>query len=324
MKIKYENSYSIDSNSLIWLYAKLQECQTSQNQVLKKMAFVGNLIFKRIAFSLVAHNIQMIVKANLKGRQFRARSTNSQFHSIYFQNHRKCYEEDVFGAIEAFLPERGTMLDIGSNWGHHTFDAAIRKNANVFAFEPNSDVFDDLSRIVVDLNLEQRVVPYNFGLGSEKGDLIHFQGNFESGVGSVDDTFVSQRSMKQHWSVRLIDKLTFKKNIVQTVKIEILDDLFDSKTKVDFIKLDCEGFELSALKGAAALIERDNPVIVFELHTDESCTNYSDFSHFFEALGYQLFEISADVDAGNWDIGAVNALVPNTQYNLLAKCRSKN
>lgn len=324
MKIKYENPYSIDSNSLIWFYTKLQECQQSKNQVVRKMAYFGNLIFKRIAFSLVANNIHMIVKANYKGRQFRARSTNSQFHSIYFHNFRKCYEQDVYGAIEVFLPEGGTMLDIGSNWGHHTFDAAIRKNANVFAFEPNIDVFNDISRILVDLNLEQRVIPFNFGLGKEKTDLTHFQGNFESGVGSVDDAFVSQRLLEQHWLDRLFDKLTLKKHIAQTVKIKVLDDFFDSQTTVDFIKVDCEGFELNALRGAVALLERDKPVVVFELHTDAKCANYSDFSHFFESLGYELFEIITDVNFGNWDIGAIDTLIPKTQYNLLAKCRSKN
>lgn len=323
MKIKYENLYSIESNSLIWVYTKLQDLQQSKNQVVRRMAFVGNLIFRRIAFSLVANNIQMMVKANLKGRQFRARSTNSQFHSIYFHNFQKCYEQDVYGAIEVYLPERGTMLDIGSNWGHHTFVAAIRKNAKVFAFEPNRDVFNDLSRIVVDLNLEQRVIPYNFGVGSHNGELTLLQGNFESGLGSVDDAFVSQQFLKQHWSVRLFDKLTFKKNIVQTVKIKVLDNLFDSQTMVDFIKIDCEGSELSALKGAVALLKRDKPVVVFELHTDSNCANYSDFSHFFETLGYQLYEITTDVDAGNLDIGALNTLVPNTQYNLLAKFESK-
>ena len=208
MKIKYENPYSIESNSLIWLYNRLNKYQQSQNTVVRKMAFVGNLIFKRIAFSLVTNDIQMIVNANLKGRQFRARSTNSQFHSIYFHNYLKCYEPDVYGAIEAFLPEKGTMLDIGSNWGHHTFDAVIRKNANVFAFEPNINVFNDLSRIVADLNLEQRVFPHNFGLGNEKGDLVLHQGHFESGGGSVDDAFVSQ-FQKQHCAIRLFDKLTF-------------------------------------------------------------------------------------------------------------------
>tara|TARA_B110001450_G_scaffold91259_1_gene86590 strand:- start:155 stop:1132 length:978 start_codon:yes stop_codon:yes gene_type:complete len=322
MKITYENPYTINANALIFIYIKLNKYQRSSNQFVRKIAFVGNLIFKRFALALVVNNKQMLVKASINGMQFTARSTNSQFHSIYFDDVRNCYEPDVYGAIEEFLPEGGTMLDVGSNWGHHTFDAAVRKNANVFAFEPNVDVFNDLSRIVSGLNLEQRVVPYNVGLGYENGVLTHTQVGFESGVGSVDDAFLSHRVINQHWLVRLFDKLTLKKNIVQTAKIKVLDDFFDSKTVISFIKLDCEGSELSALKGAPILLERDKPVVVFELHTNKNSSNYTDFFEFFEPLGYELFEINTDVDAGNWDIKAVDTLVPNTHYNLLAKCRS--
>ena len=232
MKIKYENPYSINANTLIFLYTKLNKYQRNPNQFVRKIAFIGMLIFKRFAFSLVANNKQMLVKASLNGLQFRARSTNSQFHSIYFDDVRNCYEPDVYGAIEKFLPEGETMLDVGSNWGHHTFDAALRKNANVFAFEPNVDVFNDLSRIVSDLNLEQRVTPYNVGLGYENGVLTLTQAGFESGVGSVDDAFLSHRAISQHWLVRLFDKLTLKKNMVQTTNIKVLDDFFDSNTVI--------------------------------------------------------------------------------------------
>jgi FkbM family methyltransferase len=320
MKIKYEKLFSIDSNFLIFFYSKLNKCQQSQNQIIRKLAQIGSLIFKRIAFSLLENNVQLIVNASIRGKQFRARSTNSQFHSIYFHNFCKSYEPDVYGAIEVFLPEGGTMIDIGSNWGHHTFVAATLKNANVFAFEPNTNVFNDLSRIVTDLNLEQRVSIYNVGLGSENSDLVLTQGGFESGIGSVDETFIYQRFMNEHWLVRLFDKWTLKKTIVQKVKIKLLDDYFDSKTNtVDLIKLDCEGMELSALKGAVALLERDKPVIVFEIITDESCSNYHQFCDFFGSLGYELFEIITDLDAGDWDIKIVKILLPKTQYNLLAK-----
>ena len=324
MKVKYENNFSIESNALIFLYATLAKLQTNQNPFIRKTAVIGSLVFKRVAFSLLVNKRKMLVSAKIKGMKFRARSTNSQFHSIYFDEYRNCYEPDVYGAIENFLPNGGTMLDVGSNWGHHTFDAAVRKDAKVFAFEPNVDVFDDLSRIVSDLNLEQRVVPYNFGLGSENGDLTLSQIGFESGVGSIDSDFVSKRVSASHLVIRIFDKLTLKKPIAQSVKIKVLDDFFDPNTAVDFIKIDCEGSELSVLKGALSLIERDKPNIVFELHTDNICSNYTAFIDFFEPIGYQLSEIYTDVDSGTWDAKVIETLLPNTQYNCLAQSKSKN
>jgi len=320
MKIRYENNYSINPNTLIFFYKELSKQR--KNALINKIAAVCCHIFKRIAFFYVVGKKEVLVNASVIGMNFRARSTNSQFHSIYFDEYRNCYEPDIYGAIENFLPNGGTMLDVGSNWGHHTFDAAVRKDANVFAFEPNPDVFDDLSRIVSDLNLEDKVVPYNFGLGAEDGDLVLTQIGFESGNGSVDSSFLSKRLSDTHFLFTIIDNLTFKKPIVHSVKIKVLDDFFDTQTAVKFIKIDCEGYELNVLKGASLLIERDEPVIVFELHTNSSCSNYSSFIDFFEPKEYQLFEIYTDVERGIWDIKALENILPNTQYNILAKTKS--
>ena len=323
MKIRYKNNYSIEPNVFIFFYKELSKLKKNKNTLIRKIAAVGSLIFKRIAFSLVVSKRKMLVNAKINGMMFRARSTNSQFSSIYFDDYRNCYEPDIYGAVEKFLPNGGTMLDVGSNWGHHTFDAVVRKDANVFAFEPNVDVFNDLSRIISDLNFEHKVVPYKFGLGSETCDLTLTQVGFESGVGSVDSSFVSQMVSATNLLSKILDKLTFKKTILDSVKIKALDDFFDPKTAVDFIKMDCEGNELDALKGASLLIKRDQPVIVFELHTNKSCSNLSKYIDFFEPMGYQLFEIYTEVDSGIWHLKDIENLFPYTQYNILAKSKFK-
>lgn len=284
---------------------------------------VAGIFFQQIAFSLIYNKKKMLVNAKIGEMKFRARSTNSQFHSIYFDQNATCYEPDVYGAIERFLPKAGTMLDIGSNWGHHTIDALFRKDATVYSFEPNIDVFNDLSRIVSDLNIKDKVIPYNFAIGSEDGFLTLTQLGFESGIASVNKSFVTNRASRSSKLSQLLNKLTFKKPITQTAEIKALDHFFDPKIHVDFIKIDCEGHELHALEGASLLISRDEPVIVFELHTNDNCTNYNAFKNFFEPIDYQLFQIHTDVFAGIWDIALVENLLPNTQYNILAKSKLK-
>ena len=254
MEIKYENNYSIEKNILITIYQYLTRLQSSSKLIHRYFGVVGNTFFKRLAFLLVSRKKVglpqfLFVNAQIGQLKFKARSTNSQFHSIYFDQFRKCYEPDVYGAIEKYLPNSGTMLDVGSNWGHHTFDAVYRKDATVFSFEPNADVFNDLSQIISDLNVEHKVTPFNVGLGAATGHLRLEQAGFESGVGTVDRSFLRKRYSDTHWLARMLDLITFSKPIVQSAEIVVLDDFFDPQVHVDLIKIDCEGYELNALRG---------------------------------------------------------------------------
>ncbi len=49
-----------------------------------------------------------------------------------------------------------------------------------------------------------------------------------------------------------------------TVDVKSLDDIIDSGTKIDFIKIDVEGAEFGVLKGAKQLLKFNKPYIIFE------------------------------------------------------------
>src|SRR5207245_432596 len=60
-----------------------------------------------------------------------------------------------------------------------------------------------------------------------------------------------------------------------TVQSALLDEILDSEARIDVIKMDIEGAELDALKGAQRAIDRFEPLIFFE--ANEICTQY--FGH---------------------------------------------
>ena len=64
-------------------------------------------------------------------------------------------------------------------------------------------------------------------------------------------------------------------------------------SRLDFIKIDTDGYELEILKGAINSLKRFKPVIVFELATyllKENNQSYSDFEKILIPLGYKLID----------------------------------
>jgi len=48
------------------------------------------------------------------------------------------------------------------------------------------------------------------------------------------------------------------------VRMDRLDDIVDTHRKIDLMKIDVEGAELQVLRGATAMLKRDQPIVVFE------------------------------------------------------------
>jgi FkbM family methyltransferase len=86
--------------------------------------------------------------------------------------------------------------------------------------------------------------------------------------------------------------------VVGQVEVDVvrLDDVLDTERRVDFLKLDVEGAELPALRGAVDTIKRDQPVVLFESgpngHTASFDYTRTDLFGFFADLGYRIYSIA--------------------------------
>ncbi len=77
--------------------------------------------------------------------------------------------------------------------------------------------------------------------------------------------------------------------------VTTIDALLPAAEKVSFIKLDLEGGEFKALKGARSLIARNSPLIIFEhggqVSAEFSNDSLDDYQAFWAAHGYRLFDL---------------------------------
>jgi hypothetical protein len=70
------------------------------------------------------------------------------------------------------------------------------------------------------------------------------------------------------------------------------DDVVElNDKKISLIKIDIEGHELAALKGAKSLIEKNNPVILFEQHPCDFSEGRSDVVDYLRGLNYRFLTI---------------------------------
>ena len=298
--IPFEQRFRIEKNFFIKFYLFL-----NNERYPKLLRYFLRIFFNRIAFSLLKRNVKLNVKGSFDNNSIQIRSTNSQFHSIYFPQYKDGYELEVTKAIKILMPENGTFLDIGSNWGHHSISTAISKNAKVISFEPNPLVFNDLERIVKELSL-QNITCLNLALGNENMDLLLSQENFDSGTVSINssDRFIRLPE-------KIFQKITFQKPIKYQIEQKTLDSVIKN-TNIDLLKVDVEGFELNFLEGAFNTISAQLPDIIIEVFEE----TYDECARFLKDFGYQFFSLSIDKDK-ELIIKHIDS-TPNGRLNALA------
>jgi hypothetical protein len=76
------------------------------------------------------------------------------------------------------------------------------------------------------------------------------------------------------------------------VRLTTLDRLLAEENKVNLIKLDVEGSELSVLKGGVITLTKFKPAIIFEQNSWDTTNALNTAAHYLESLGYKFLLLS--------------------------------
>ncbi|MBK1840131.1 FkbM family methyltransferase [Azospirillum sp. YIM B02556] len=178
---------------------------------------------------------------------------NKQFSSVTETDPHKFYEPEILTLIDEFLPEDGTMYDIGANWGHISIFAATRPgfSGSVFAFEPDAETYQDLSSVVQQAGLQSKIHCLRVAASDRAGEAsIYRANNNHSGLTRLTSEGNSLIAGVE-W---------MKSGSCTTCRV---DDVHGTG-RVDLIKIDAEDHELEVLSGATRTIERDQPFVIME------------------------------------------------------------
>jgi FkbM family methyltransferase len=227
---------------------------------------------------------------------------------LFWQGYQEA-DEGVLRLIKKLLPKDGVFIDIGANIGSFSLVAAhVAPKGEVHSFEPSGHHFSRLSHNVA-LNGFGNVVLNQKGLHDQPGTATLF---LPKSVGEINN---SGAASLYHDAAQ-----SSGNQVTEEVSLIRLDDYVRDKAidRIDMIKIDIEGAEFSALKGAVETLARFRPVVLMELDLDNlrraGCEPAA-IMDFWDDLDYQVGRIDTKGQAS--PIRSVADL--STHQNLLCQ-----
>lgn len=188
----------------------------------------------------------------------------------------KFYEHSFLAILAQFHKNDNWIIDCGANIGNHSIYFAGVMDTKVISFEPQPYNKFLLDANIALNNLENLILPKKIALSSEAGkfDLaMAIEGNF--------GTFTSDMEhVKRARGTEFFEKY-------EVLSSTIDQELGEYSPSISIIKLDIEGMEISALKGAIYTIKNNHPIIAIECFTKSL---YDEIRNFLTAYGYFTLE----------------------------------
>ncbi len=180
--------------------------------------------------------------------------------------------EDEIDFVRRLAKPAMRCLDIGASYGVFSLTLAkqVGPDGHVWSFEPTGATVALLSQSVEENRL-RNITLLQMALSGESGRqklVIHPDPAYN----------------------HLADKVT-DDSLFEIVEVKSLDDVVDEQTieSVDFIKMDAAGAEISVLQGGERFLQRESPLVMFELKYREG-ENW-ELVEALQARGYEIYRL---------------------------------
>ena len=187
------------------------------------------------------------------------------------------------------------VFDVGANIGQ-TWEwvRANEPSSKIYCFEPVSGPFAELKKLVGN---DSNTVLEHLALGEAKGQKTIRLFDENSSLNSLKDDVMNNTgySKEEIVTIDTLDSYCKKNNI----------------SKIDFLKIDTEGYELNVLEGAGEMLSSESISFIYcetgFLRQNNRNTYFADLTEWLEARGYHFFGIYQLVSNG-WRKDFGNAL----------------
>lgn len=164
------------------------------------------------------------------------------------------YETEELDFVRRRVGPGQTVLDIGANIGLFTITMAslTGPTGKVYAFEPLDDLATLLARSVAENDFADRVVLERVAISDKPGSGQLISASKTTNAGGA---YLKAGEVPLGHNVNEVKLITL--------------DTYPVRRPVHFIKIDVEGAELLAFRGAKELLKKDRPVILSEVHPEQ-------------------------------------------------------
>ena len=206
------------------------------------------------------------------------------------------YERDL---LEKLIKPGMNIVDVGANVGVYTkfLSMLTGKTGKVYAFEPDPLNFIRLQNHVRYIN---NVLIKNAAIGAQSGSA---------------NLYISDDLNVDH---RTFDSGDGRKKI--TVPLLSLDDYFPPGKRIDLIKIDVQGYEMSVLMGAKRLLRENTDIkILMEFWPYgliKASVNPSEMIEFIHSFGFKI-RIPTRKGWDLYDISKVNSNEISNYHNFI-------
>lgn len=244
--------------------------QLRKNQYLKKNKNLRKILKKMsIIFVKIIYGDKVKVKIGGKYEFF----LDSRFAFSNYENWGGKHNIGFEKLLEV-SKNKSIVLDIGGHIGLTALPLSrvIKKNGKVYVFEPSN-----INRFYLNKHLKlnniHNVFVYDYLVGDKKIDNVEFYEMKDvSGTQSIINI-----------------KTEFKKTYKQQITLD--DFCFKNNIKPEVIKIDIEGAEYLALRGAKKIINMYKPIIILSLHPKHLKMMGEDITYIFKFIQEVNYDI---------------------------------
>jgi len=190
--------------------------------------------------------------------------------------------EPEMSVIPYLLGSGGCALDLGANFGSYTHFLArtVGPTGSVHAVEP--------------IPATCEVLQHNIGQFGLKNVQVH-----HVAVSNTNDSAAMliprfDRGGENLYEARIVS--SYEGEFQRTVQVptRTLDELFGALGRIDFVKCDVEGHELSVLRGATAILEIHKPSWMIEVSGDPGVSDSpaAEVHDLMSRAGYRMYHLS--------------------------------
>ncbi len=188
-------------------------------------------------------------------------------------------------------------LHVGASDGRHCYVMTqVAPKATIWAIEPQAFSYAVLKTTLAWHRIGDRVTPVYAAVGDKAGEMLLVTPRKVTGRMGRAYAFLSEAEPQG----KLRPDLEDTGSQMQPTPVVTLDAFCAERgiAHVDFIRMDIEGAELMALRGASQILDRDRPHVLVEIHPAMLESRFGGTAHavveLFTRRGYRMFALNGD------------------------------